>query len=267
MRVITYNIAGNRGRSRPAHMEEIAGLVRLAEPDVVGLQEVVHVHGDSRPPEELLAELTGMHAWFLPAHQFKRYCLGNAVLCRQPITRTVSHELPHAWPERRVLLEVETTTQDALPITVFCTHLVHMAGVASPLRLAQAARVARQMSTCWRPHFLMGDLNASPFARELAPLRRLREAPDHLRGLRSWPARRPWVLYDHVWPGPGWVVEAVEVMDLHVSDHRPLLAQLGWKGAPRYPVQPEASYQENGHAAPERSASARLPSDQRAGTG
>lgn len=248
MRVVTYNIAGNKGRSRPAHMEEIAALVREAQADVVGLQEVVHVKRSKRLPEEVLAELTGMHAWFLPAHEFKDYCLGNAVLCKEPITRTVSHELPYAWPERRVLLEVETTTRDGLPITVFCTHLVHMAGVASPLRLAQASRVAQQMSACWRPHFLMGDLNASPFSRELAPLRKSSLLPDHLRGLRSWPARRPWILYDHIWPGKGWVVERVEVMDLHVSDHRPLFAQLGWKGAPRYHIMPDAQYRENGHA-------------------
>ena len=248
MRIVTYNIAGNKGRSRPAHMEEIAALVREARADVVGLQEVVHVKGSKRLPEEVLAELTGMHAWFLPAHEFKTYSLGNAVLCKEPITRTVSHELPYGWPERRVLLEVETTTRDGLPITVFCTHLVHMAGVASPLRLAQASRVAQQMSACWRPHFLMGDLNASPFARELAPLRKSSALPDHLRGLRSWPARRPWLLYDHIWPGQGWVVERVEVMDLHVSDHRPLFAQLGWKGAPRYHIMPDAQYLENGRA-------------------
>jgi endonuclease/exonuclease/phosphatase family metal-dependent hydrolase len=241
MRVLTYNIAGNRGRGRPAHLERVAALVREADVDLVGLQEVIHDRTHNRGPEDILAGLTGMHAAFLPAHQFRDYCIGNAVLCREPILETVSHELPHSWPERRVLLEVHTTAR-GLPVTAFCTHLVHMARMGSRLRLAQATAVARVMSTCWRPHVLVGDLNAGPHSRELHPVRKICVRHKHLGGISTWPARRPWILYDQIWPGPGWEVEDVRVMDLHVSDHRPLLAQLGWKGAPRFNIMPDEQY-------------------------
>src|ERR1051325_1550308 len=91
MRILTYNIAGNKPRDKAAHLEAVAELIRSRQPDVVGLQEVVHYRAGSGP-EEILAEQTGMHATFLPAHQFKRYCLGNAVLTRERIQETVSHE-------------------------------------------------------------------------------------------------------------------------------------------------------------------------------
>jgi endonuclease/exonuclease/phosphatase family metal-dependent hydrolase len=235
MRVLTYNIAGSRTRRRPAYLEEIANLILKTDADVVGLQEVVHYPGTETPPEEMLARLTGMHATFVPAHQFKRHCLGNAVLCREPIQQTVSHHLPYAWPEQRILMEVDTTVR-GLPLTVFCTHLVHGARIAARLRLAQATSVAHVMRGCGQPHLMMGDLNTSPHARELAPVRDACEVDGHLKGLSSWPSRRPWILYDHIWPGPGWELEEVRILDPHLSDHRPLLAQLAWKGSPRFAV-------------------------------
>jgi endonuclease/exonuclease/phosphatase family metal-dependent hydrolase len=241
VRILTYNIAGNRGRKKPGHLEKVAELILKSRADLVGLQEVIHVPDNGPPPEEILAAETGMHAYFLPAHVSKNQSLGNAVLCREPISETISHELPHSWPERRVLLEVETCVA-GLPVTVFCTHLVHMARAASRLRLAQATAVAKCMTTCWRPHILVGDLNAGPRSRELHPVRKICVRHDHLHGIRSWPARRPLILYDHIWPGPGWAVESVEILDLHVSDHRPVLAQLGWMGAPRYWIMPDERY-------------------------
>lgn len=241
MRVLTYNIAGHRGKRNPEYLRQVADLIQQVQPDVVGLQEVIH-HNHDPNPEEVLADWTGMHAQYLPAHTFRKHTLGNAVLCREPILETISIDLPHSWPERRVLLEVQTTSRDGLPITVFCTHLVHMAGIASRLRLAQAMAVAKRMQTCFRPHLLMGDLNASPNAKELHPVRQLGGDHTHLTGLRSWPARRPLILYDHIWPGPGWEVESVEILDAHISDHRPLLAVLGWKGAPRFNIMPDERY-------------------------
>ncbi len=229
MRVLTYNIAGNRKRNQHDYVPQIAELIRETDADVVGLQEVVHYAGDRHPPEVELCELTGMHAEYLPAHHHKGYTLGNAVLCREPILETLAAELPFSWPERRILMEVRTTIA-GMPVTVFCTHLVHMARVARRFRLAQVTAVAKRMESCWRPHFLMGDLNASPHSHELHPVRKICVRHEHMTNLRTWPARRPLILYDHIWPGPGWEVKDAKVLDPHISDHRPLFAHLAWKG-------------------------------------
>jgi len=241
MRILTYNIAGNRGRGKSKHLEEVADMVKTAHVDVVGLQEVVHYRSGAIGPDDLLAERTGMHAHFMPAHQFEHYCIGNAVLTREEIEETVVHELPRSWPERRILLEVRTCVE-GLPVVIFCTHLVHMARLGRRLRLVQATAVAKIMSQCWRPHVLVGDLNAEPHSHELHPIRDICIPSGHHGELCTWPARKPLILYDHVWPGPGWVVEDIKVMDLHVSDHRPLYAQLGWAGARGYNIMPDEPY-------------------------
>jgi endonuclease/exonuclease/phosphatase family metal-dependent hydrolase len=231
MRILTYNIAGNRGRDRLDYLKRVAELITRSEADVVGLQEVVD-HGGMEQPEKILARLTGLHAYFQAAHVGRRHILGNAILSRHPILECRSYELPGRFPERRMLSEVETCVGD-LRVTVFNTHLVHLARAGALIRRVQASEVARHLQRCSFPHVLVGDLNAAPQAGELQALRTLCGVGEHLRGLRSWPARRPWIQYDHIWPGPGWETARVQILDAHVSDHRPVLAELRWSARSR----------------------------------
>src|SRR6188474_1993596 len=125
MRILTYNIAGNRGRGKPQYLKEVAGLILESKADVVGLQEVVD-HSGFEQPEKELARLTGMQVYFQAAHVGRRHILGNAVLSREPILEARSYELPGRFPERRMLSEVETVV-GGLRVAVFNTHLVHLA--------------------------------------------------------------------------------------------------------------------------------------------
>lgn len=229
MRILTYNIAGHQGRRRPDYLDRIAELILEVEPDLAGLQEVVD-HGDDEHPEQRLARLTGMHTQFCAAHLGKRHILGNAILSREPISDTRTYELPGRFPERRMVLEVESHVR-GLEVTLFNTHLVHLARAGALIRRVQADEVARLMQVCARPHVLIGDLNAAAHAREFHALRGNGGSHLHHVGLRSWPARRPWMQFDHVWPGPGWEVESVRTLDAHISDHRPVLAELRWVGS------------------------------------
>ena len=227
MRVVTYNIAGNRGRNRPEYLPGIAELILSTEADVVGLQEVVH-HVDGEHPELILARLTGMHVQFLPAHHGRTRILGNAVLTREPIVGARAYQLPGRFPEPRMVLEAITHV-DGRQVSMFNTHLIHLAGVGRTVRRRQAVEVARIMRECPNPHVLVGDLNASPHAHELHAVRTRSCRPDHHHGLRSWPAYRPVIQYDHIWPGPGWEVEQIHTLEPHLSDHRPVFARLRWK--------------------------------------
>lgn len=252
MKILSFNIAGNRGRRRSGFLKRVAERILASEVDIVGLQEVVHHHDDHHPPDQVLAELTGFDCCFAGAHEMRDHLIGNAILSRQPISESITHDLPHSYPERRVLLEARTFSSDGVPITAFCTHLVHMGRLARSVRLAQAGAIARCMKQCWRPHFVVGDLNAGANAWELDPLRNHSgvDGTGHHGTLRSWPAKRPLVLYDQVWPGPGWVVESVEIVNTRLSDHRALLAELGWAGAPGFNVLPDPKYaNQDPHAA------------------
>lgn len=227
MHVLTYNIAGHLSARNPSHLREVAELLIRTLADVVGLQEVVH-REDEEPPEEVLARLTGLHVAFVPAHQGKKKVIGNAVLSRQPITETLIHPLPGSFPEKRVALEARTTIQDQ-PVSVFNTHLVHLASLGYLWRRRQAESLSEILRACPRPHVLMGDLNACSSARELHSVRRHFGAlEEQFHRLRTWPAHRPLKHYDQIWPGPGWAVEKMHVLERHVSDHLPVLARLRW---------------------------------------
>jgi endonuclease/exonuclease/phosphatase family metal-dependent hydrolase len=227
VQVLTYNIAGRRGKGQPRYLLDIAALIKKTQADVVGLQEVVHHEGETNP-EEILAAETGMHACFIEAHEGRRLTLGNAILTRGPIVKSAVHELPWRLPERRILLEVETMIEDR-PVTVFNTHLVHLSHASRILRRGQAQAVAKRLQACKNGHVLIGDLNCSPHAGELLCLRQHSGVHKHHKELRTWPARRPWITYDHIWPGGGLEVVEARTLDLHVSDHRPVLARLRWK--------------------------------------
>ncbi len=227
MQVLTYNIAGNRGRNRPDYLERIAELILSTDADAVGLQEVVHHPGEVHP-ELILARLTGMHVQFLAAHHTRHRVLGNAVLTRETITGARAYQLPGRFPEPRMVLEAITEV-NGRQVSIFNTHLVHLSLAGRGIRRRQAAEVARLMSECPNPHVLVGDLNASPHAHELHSVRKLSARHDHHHGLRSWPAHRPMIQYDHIWPGPGWEIEQIHTLDPHVSDHRPVFARLKWR--------------------------------------
>jgi endonuclease/exonuclease/phosphatase family metal-dependent hydrolase len=227
VQVLTYNIAGRRGKGQPRYLLDIAALIKNTQADVVGLQEVVHHEGEPNP-EEILAAETGMHACFIEAHEGRRLTLGNAILTRDPIVSSTVHELPWRLPERRILLEVETTVEGH-SVTVFNTHLIHLSHASRILRRAQAQAVAKRLLVCKNGHVLIGDLNCSPYSGELQCLRQHSGDHKHHKGLRTWPARRPWITYDHIWPGGGLEVVEAKTLDLHISDHRPVLARLRWK--------------------------------------
>jgi len=228
MRVLTYNIAGHRGRGRAGYTDRVAELIRRVSPDVVGLQEVEHAP-EAESPAETLARLTGMHAAFTPAHRARKRILGNLILSREPITSLEAHPLPWRFPEPRILMEAETSYQGRT-VVVFNTHLVHLSAAGALIRRRQAAEVAFRMLRCGHSYVLTGDLNAPPGARELHPVRKAAAHHDHRGGVRSWPARRPIARFDHIWPGRDWEVAHVRALESHVSDHRPVLAHLRWRG-------------------------------------
>ncbi len=229
MRVLTYNIAGHRGRDQLDYLKRIADLIVETGADVAGLQEVA-MYADRVPPQVAFAALTGFHADFQAAHRSRGHILGNLIVSRTPLQEVSGHELPGQFPERRVLQEV-LTSADGHPVTMYNTHLVHLSSAASLVRRRQIRRVVLEMRGCSTPYVLVGDMNAAPHSREFGSVRKLDPSRlgNHHHGLRSWPSRRPLIQYDHIWPGPGWQVLDVRVLDPHISDHRPVLAEIQWK--------------------------------------
>lgn len=150
-RLFSYNILmGGAGR-----VEDIECMIRLANPDVVGLVEAIN-------PEvvETLAGRLGMD-YRTNAAPDGVWQASSALLSRLPIVRSAVHARPNVLS--RPLLEVGLEEVHGEKLTVFVAHLTaHFAngrGGDVP-RCNEVREILRVMRANHGPHVIMGDFNA-----------------------------------------------------------------------------------------------------------
>jgi endonuclease/exonuclease/phosphatase family metal-dependent hydrolase len=172
LRVLTLNIWNRLGP-----WEQRLALIRSAlaslSPDVVGLQEVLHMESLGSSQAESVVEGTGYHLAHGPAGDLGYgLSLGNAVLSRWPILEQENTRLPVAagTAGRAVLRTLIDTPVGRLPF--FVTHLdweFHF-GI---WRQRQVALIAAQIAAhspledAVLPPVLCGDFNAEPDSDEI----------------------------------------------------------------------------------------------------
>ena len=258
-RVLTLNIWNLSGPWRERR-EEILAWLRLLDPDVVCLQEVVE-SPEGKNQARWLGERagSGYQVAFAAGASISGHAFGNAVLSRWPIDATESTPLPRssaADDTNRVVLHARTHGLD-----VFCTHLAW--------RLDDGAVRERQVRALTGfidstadpaaaiPPILAGDLNAEPESTEMRYLTGLGSLEGHsVCFIDSWAAaggggpghtwdnrnpfafteREPSRRIDHIlvgWrPATGvWVTRAGVVCDRAItgtfaSDHFGLVAEI-----------------------------------------
>nr|WP_231641274.1 endonuclease/exonuclease/phosphatase family protein [Saccharomonospora sp. NB11] len=244
LRVMTYNIHTGIGVDGRADLERIAAVVRQADVDVVGLQEVdVHWSDRSAYADQVaeLARLTGMSAFFAPIYDLdpepgheERRRYGVAILSAHPILSTTNHRItrwstvdPDAEPEPGPGFAEVVLSVHGRPVHVYSTHLDYRPDPSVRQRQVEDTLhiLGRQPESA--PQVLLGDFNAEPSAPELAPLfAHVRDAwrvPDS--GL-TFPADDPVKRIDYVTvAGPVRVLDAA-VPVTTASDHRPVVATL-----------------------------------------
>jgi endonuclease/exonuclease/phosphatase family metal-dependent hydrolase len=172
LRVLTLNIWNRLGPwdQRLALIRE--GLAALS-PDVVGLQEVLHMASLGSSQAEAIIEGTGYHLAHAPAGDLGHgLTLGNAVLSRWPILEQQGFALPVADGQagRGLLYTAIDTPAGRLPF--FVTHLdweFHF-GI---WRQRQVVEIARHIAALAPPGgtalppVLCGDFNAEPDSDEI----------------------------------------------------------------------------------------------------
>src|SRR5690349_1410498 len=118
---MTLNVWNLDGPWRERRVEVIEWL-RLLEPDIVCLQEIIETD-DGRNQAEWLVEQegSGLHTAYAGREIRPGVLFGNAVLSRWPIDASSDHDLPYEPAEgevQRVVLHARTRGLD-----VFSTHL------------------------------------------------------------------------------------------------------------------------------------------------
>lgn len=229
LRVMTFNIHHGEGIDGVLDLERIADVIRRANPDVVGLQEVDRhwsERSDRVDQARWLARRLGWEYAFganldedpeQPGEPRRQY--GTALLTRFRILSRENILLPR-FPEgeQRGLLRVRTRAG------VFCsTHLQHD---NAEERRAQAEAVVAELSDSPGPTVVVGDLNAVPGSPELQPLTDAYQDSWELVGNgdgSTYPAEDPDRRIDYVLADPGLRPVAARVVSTESSDHLPYL--------------------------------------------
>jgi endonuclease/exonuclease/phosphatase family metal-dependent hydrolase len=145
---------------------------------------------------------------------------GVVLLSRLPTSGTTVVPLTplRRDPTQRVVVSADVFVDDA-PLRVIGTHFPHLSH-GSLLRLNELRRL---LPGPGQPGVLLGDLNCfgPPLVAALPGWRRA------VRG-RTWPAWRPICQPDHILVNRAIENSSGAVMRVFGSDHRPVLADLGW---------------------------------------
>jgi len=145
------------------------------QPDVIGMQEVLHYDGFDQAA--IVNADLGFHVAWAQASDNHGFPVGNAILSRWPILRSERIVLPDGGTdERRCLLFAEIDAPfGKLPF--FCTHLNwrlsdgHVRVLQVQAVVAAVERIAPVGETF--PPVLVGDFNAEPDSDEIRYLRGL----------------------------------------------------------------------------------------------
>jgi len=238
LRVMTYNIRAGNG-----DLATTAETIRALSPDVVALQEV-DVHWSARSNfadqatelgQRLKMQVRFAHIYDLPPAREgdPRREFGVALLSAFPIvsssnrviTRLSTQEeqpIPAPMPGfLEASLDVGGTT-----VRVFNTHLDYRSDPS--VRAQQVHDMLGYIGDASAPTVLMGDLNATPDAPELQPLRALL----HDAWSDSWgpgftyPSEKPEKRIDAVLVSSHFRVRSAKVPATLASDHRPVVVEL-----------------------------------------
>lgn len=175
LRVLTLNI-WNRNDPWEGRLRAIRAGIEEHQPDLIGLQEVLHPRDPAHGLDQATAigEGFGYHLAFAPAWELGGIEFGNAVLSRWPILRSATFPLPtFGSDEHRCLLFAEIAAPFA-KIPFFVTHLnwkPDEGHVREQQVRAIADHVAATAGAESFPALLVGDFNAEPSCDEIRFLR------------------------------------------------------------------------------------------------
>lgn len=157
--LVSFNIWHNQG-DWAARLPLLVEAIRAADPDVIGLQEVLEDAASGLPNQaRTIADALGGYGMTFcstdPEGAPRRY--GNAVLSRLPV-------LDQAWKKLEPLDDYRTALRVRValggqPVDVVNTHLAWQAD-AAPVRARQIANLMDWLPGDGTPLIVMGDFNA-----------------------------------------------------------------------------------------------------------
>lgn len=221
VRVMTYNIHNGFDTDGRLDPEAIARVIEQAQPDIIALQEVARGwYIDSSVDLAVwLSRRLQMPYIFGPTAD---PVWGNAILSRYPIKEWRNETLPpRDLLLKRGFLWARIDVGNGEELLLIATHYHHIEK-DSAIRQVQSPEIVQFWDRRARTIFL-GDLNATPDAREIAILRDagLRDAFALLGAGDgfSWPSDKPNQRIDYIWYSPDLIVRDLAMPKSTASDH------------------------------------------------
>lgn len=229
LRVMTFNIHHAEGTDGKVDVARIAQLIRDAQADVVGLQEVDRgvERSGRRDLLKELADLTGMRFAFGKNIDHQGGDYGNALLTSHPIVSEGNKLLPNTnGGEQRGMLQVVLDV-DGTRVLVLTTHLDHRREDGQ--RVAGADAILEALPA-WGdgPVVAMGDFNDVPGSRTYARLvttfidawAAVGQGDGFTIPVEAPTRRIDWILVRGIDP------TKIQVLKTEASDHLPVVATL-----------------------------------------
>jgi len=239
-RILVLNIHAGKDAAGADNLERVASLIRSTDADLVLLQEVDRGTKRSGGVDQVgrLQELTSYDSAFGPSlSHYDGGEYGIAILTREEIGFHATTPLrvnpvqtrAGGSHEPRVALALFANVRGAVWRAIN-THLDPAEGDARAQEIAKLLEVVREEASAGTPLVVGGDFNSTPDAPVLQPLLKA--------GLRdSWtecgqgdgftyPADQPAKRIDYLFLAGNLRCASAQVLDLQISDHRPLLVTI-----------------------------------------
>lgn len=240
VRILVLNMHAGKTAAAADNLDAVASLIRSSDPNLVLLQEVDRGTARSGQVDQVarLQEATKYDAAFGPSllhYDGGQY--GIAVLSREEIGYSSTVPLPVKPVETRAGGSHEPRVALALFFDVHGTvwravntHLDPVDGDSRAQEIAALLAVVREEKSAGTPLVVGGDFNSTPDDPVMQPLQKA--------GLRdSWvecgqgdgftyPADKPVKRIDYLFLAGNVRCVSAQVLDMQVSDHRPLLVTI-----------------------------------------
>lgn len=228
LKILTLNLHSGINWYRKYDLEGIIQFIQEVNPDIVGLQEVDRFWSSASLfqdiPGELALRLKMFSSYSVSLIRNNGY-FGNLVLSKYPITLMWAEQLPGILERRSfVLTQVNV---NGVKINFATTHL----GLSISDRLEQANTILQMTSQISGPLIMAGDFNAR-LEDEVIKLFKTRflDVQD-LNGSKCGTFRiadhQIGPLIDYIFITPEFNLVHFEVIENYVSDHLPLVVELG----------------------------------------
>ena len=234
VRIATYNIHKSRGLDRQVSPTRVVKVLRELDADIIALQEVVCVKGESPERDQGHFFATALSYYYCvgETRRLRGGTYGNVVLSRSPVRVSYTYDLSWRRRARRNCLRADIELPNGQLLHVFNVHL----GLEFAERRYQARKLVSPSiltnTDLQHPRVVLGDFN--DWTRGL-PSRLLGthlESVDvrhHIGRRRSYPGVLPLIHLDHI-----YFDRSLQLLRLRLhrsrtaliaSDHLPLMAE------------------------------------------